>query len=125
MNVPADLKYTKEHEWIRTEGEIAFIGVTEFAQAELGDVVFIEIETVGETLAVGETFGTIEAVKTVSDLYMPVAGEVIEFNAMLEDKPEIVNSDPYGKGWMIKIKMSSPDDLNDLLSDEDYRSLIG
>ena len=125
MNVPADLKYTKEHEWIHVEGDTATVGVTDFAQGELGDVVFIEIETVGETLGQGETFGTIEAVKTVSDLYMPVAGEVIEFNAALEETPELVNSDPYGEGWMVRIKMSSPDELKDLLSDEDYKSLIG
>jgi glycine cleavage system H protein len=125
MNVPEDLKYTREHEWVRIEDDIATVGITEFAQGELGDVVFIEIETVGESLGVGDTFGTIEAVKTVSDLYMPVSGEVIEFNKSLEETPELVNSEPYGKGWMIKIKMSSSGDQDDLLSAEDYKSLIG
>ena len=125
MNVPADLKYTKEHEWIRIEGDIAVVGVTEFAQGELGDVVFVEVETVGESLDKDETFGTIEAVKTVSDLYMPVSGEVIEFNAALEERPELVNSDPYGEGWMVRIKIADGGDLGDLLSAEDYKALIG
>lgn len=125
MNVPDNLKYTKEHEWALIEGDIVTVGVTDFAQGELGDVVFVEIETAGETLSVGETFGTIEAVKTVSDLFMPVSGEVIEVNAALEDTPDAVNSDPFGSGWMIKIKMSDPAEAGDLLSAEDYNALIG
>jgi len=125
MNVPAELKYTKEHEWIKIEGDIATVGVTEFAQGELGDVVFVEVETVGETLDKDETFGTIEAVKTVSDLYMPVSGELIEFNTTLEDTPELVNSDPYGAGWMVKIKIADGGDDGDLLSAEEYTALIG
>ena len=125
MNVPAELKYTKEHEWIKIEGDIATVGVTEFAQGELGDVVFVEVETVGETLDKDETFGTIEAVKTVSDLYMPVSGELIEFNTNLEDSPELVNSDPYGAGWMVKIKIAEGGDGGDLLSAEEYTALIG
>ncbi|MCK5135978.1 MAG: glycine cleavage system protein GcvH [Bacteroidales bacterium] len=125
MNVPDDLKYTKEHEWIRVEGDDVVVGVTEFAQGELGDVVFIEIETEGETLSFGDTFGTIEAVKTVSDLYMPLDGEVVEFNQALEDTPELVNSQPFGDGWMIRIKMSDPTQLDELLSADEYRALIG
>ena len=125
MNVPDDLKYTREHEWIRVEGDNVVVGVTEFAQGELGDVVFIEIETEGETLSFGDTFGTIEAVKTVSDLYMPLDGKVIEFNQALEDTPELVNSQPYGDGWMIRIKMSDPTQLEELLSADQYRALIG
>ena len=125
MNVPAELKYTKEHEWIRIEGDIATVGVTEFAQGELGDVVFVEVETVGETMDKDETFGTIEAVKTVSDLYMPLPGELIEFNTSLEDTPELVNSDPYGDGWMVKIKIADGGDDSNLLSAEEYTALIG
>ena len=125
MNVPAELKYTKEHEWIRIEGDIATVGVTEFAQGELGDVVFVEVETVGETMDKDKTFGTIEAVKTVSDLYMPLPGELIEFNTSLEDTPELVNSDPYGDGWMVKIKIADGGDDGDLLSAEEYTALIG
>ena len=125
MNVPDDLKYTNEHEWIRVEGDVVVVGVTDFAQGELGDVVFIEVETEGETLARGETFGTIEAVKTVSDLYMPLDGKVTEFNQALEDTPELVNSKPFGEGWMVRIKISDPSQLDDLLSAEDYRVLIG
>jgi len=125
MNVPENLKYTAEHEWIRVEGEEIVVGVTDFAQGELGDVVFIEIETEGETLSKGETFGTIEAVKTVSDLYMPVDGEVVEVNPALEDGPEMVNSEPYEGGWMIKIKVSDSSQLDDLISAEQYRGLIG
>lgn len=125
MNVPDDLKYTREHEWIRVEGDNVVVGVTEFAQGELGDVVFIEIETEGETLSFGDTFGTIEAVKTVSDLYMPLDGKVIEFNQALEDTPELVNSQPFGDGWMIRIKMSDPTQLEELLSADEYRTLIG
>jgi glycine cleavage system H protein len=124
MNIPDDLKYTSEHEWIRVEGEEVVVGVTDFAQEELGDVVFIEIETAGENLSIGDTFGTIEAVKTVSDLYMPVDGEVVAVNSALEETPELVNSQPYGDGWMIRIKPSDPSQLDELLSAEDYRSLI-
>jgi glycine cleavage system H protein len=125
MNVPDELKYTREHEWIRVEGDEIVIGVTDFAQGELGDVVFIEIETEGETLSRGDTFGTIEAVKTVSDLYMPVDGEVLEVNSALEDTPELVNSKPYGEGWMVRVKVSDSSQLDDLLDAEAYRSLIG
>ena len=125
MNVPDDLKYTREHEWIRVEGDEIVIGVTDFAQGELGDVVFIEIETEGETLSRGDTFGTIEAVKTVSDLYMPVDGEVIEVNPALEDTPELVNSKPYGEGWMVRVKVSDASQLDDLLDADAYRDLIG
>jgi glycine cleavage system H protein len=124
MTIPDDLKYTKEHEWIRVDGESATVGITDFAQGELGDVVFIEIETEGETLSRGDTFGTIEAVKTVSDLYMPVDGEVTEVNGTLEESPEVVNSQPYGDGWMIKIKVSDTSQLDDLLSAGDYKKLI-
>ena len=125
MNVPENLKYTAEHEWIRVEGEEIVVGVTDFAQGELGDVVFIEIETEGETLSKGDTFGTIEAVKTVSDLYMPLDGEVVGVNSALEDDPEMVNSEPYEGGWMIRIKVSDPSQLDDLISAEQYRELIG
>ncbi len=125
MNVPDDLKYTREHEWIRVEGDDVVVGVTEFAQGELGDVVFIEIETEGETLSYGDTFGTIEAVKTVSDLYMPLDGKVTAFNQELEDTPELVNSQPFGDGWMIRIRMSDPKQLEELLSADEYRVLIG
>ncbi|MBE9518730.1 MAG: glycine cleavage system protein GcvH [Bacteroidetes bacterium] len=125
MTVPAELKYTAEHEWIRVEGDEIVIGVTEFAQGELGDVVFIEIETEGETLAKGETFGTIEAVKTVSDLFMPVDGEVVKVNPALEDTPELVNSEPFEGGWMIRIKLSDAAQLDDLMSADTYSALIG
>ena len=125
MNVPDNLKYTTEHEWVRVEGDEIVVGVTEFAQSELGDVVFIEIETQGETLAKGETFGTIEAVKTVSDLYMPLDGEVLEVNSALEDTPELVNSEPFKGGWMIRVKMSDSSQLDDLMEADSYRSLIG
>ncbi|MBN2668078.1 MAG: glycine cleavage system protein GcvH [Bacteroidales bacterium] len=125
MNVPAELKYTKEHEWVKIDGNIATVGITDFAQGELGDVVFIEIETEGEELAQEETFGTIEAVKTVSDMFMPVSGTVLEINPALEDTPEIVNTDPYGKGWMIKIEMKDASELDSLLSADDYASQIG
>lgn len=124
MNIPADLKYTKDHEWIRVEGDVAVIGVTDFAQGELGDVVFVEVETEGEELEKGEIFGTVEAVKTVSDLFMPVGGEVVEFNQALVDEPELVNKDPYGDGWMIKIKMENPTELDELLTAEDYQKMI-
>ncbi len=124
MNVPNELKYTKDHEWIRVEGETAFIGITDFAQGELGDIVFVEVETEGDTLNQEEVFGTIEAVKTVSDLFMPVGGEVLEFNEKLEDTPELVNSDPYGEGWIIKVKYKNADELNSLLSAEKYQELL-
>ena len=124
MNVPANLKYTKDHEWIKVEGGNAIIGVTDFAQSQLGDIVFIEIETQGETLAKEEVFGTIEAVKTVSDMFMPVGGEVLEVNPMLTSTPDAVNKDPYGDGWMIKIKITDPSQLDELLSPEKYKELI-
>ena len=125
MNIPANLKYTKDHEWLRTEGETGYVGVTDFAQGELGDIVFVEIETVGETLKMEEVFGTIEAVKTVSDMFMPVSGEILEMNPAIEETPDVVNKDPYGKGWMIKIKITNPSEINDLLSPEKYSSLTG
>lgn len=124
MNVPENLLYTKDHEWLRVEGNFGYVGVTDFAQGELGDVVFIEIETVGETLKKEEVFGTIEAVKTVSDMFMPVSGEVLEVNPALEATPEVVNKDPYGKGWMVKIKISNPAEVNDLLSAEKYKAIL-
>lgn len=122
MNIPENLHYTKDHEWVKIEGDIATVGVTDFAQGELGDIVYVEIETQGESLDSGEVFGTVEAVKTVSDLFMPVSGEVVEINEALESTPELVNSDPYGEGWMIKIKMS---DQGDLLSAEEYKAEVG
>jgi len=125
MNVPANLKYTKDHEWLRLEGETAYVGVTDFAQGELGDIVFVEIETVGETLKKEEVFGTIEAVKTVSDMFMPIGGEILEMNPAIEETPDVVNKDPYGKGWMIKIKITNPSEINDLLTPEKYQALIG
>ncbi len=125
MNVPENLKYTDDHEWIKVIGDEAIIGVTEYAQQQLGDVVFVEIETQGETLAKGDTFGTIEAVKTVSDLFMPVAGEVLEVNPKLESAPETVNSDPYGDGWMVKIRIENPGELDELLSASAYKETIG
>lgn len=125
MKVPENLKYTKDHEWLRVEGNEAFIGVTEYAQGELGDIVFIEVETIGETLEKEETFGTIEAVKTVSDMFMPVAGEVLEFNEDLEATPELINQDPYGKGWIVKVKMTNPTQVNELLDAAAYKALIG
>ncbi len=124
MNLPENLKYTKEHEWIRVEGDVAVVGITDFAQGELGDIVFVEIETVGETLAMGETFGTVEAVKTVSDLFMPVGGEVVEFNSALEDSPELINKDAYGEGWMIKIKMEDPSQLDELMDAAAYQAML-
>lgn len=124
MNVPANLKYTKDHEWIKVEGGEAVIGVTDFAQGQLGDIVFIEIETEGETLDREEVFGTIEAVKTVSDLFMPVAGEVLTVNPKLAEQPDVVNKDPYGDGWMIRVKITDESQLNDLLSSEQYTELI-
>jgi len=125
MKVPDNLKYTKDHEWLRVEGDHAFVGITDFAQGELGDIVFVEIETEGETLNKEEVFGTIEAVKTVSDLFMPVGGEVLEINPALEDSPDLVNKDPYGEGWMVKVKISDPSEIDGLLSPEDYKELIG
>jgi glycine cleavage system H protein len=124
MNVPVNLLYTKDHEWLRIEGDMAYAGVTDFAQGELGDIVFIEIETLGETLEKEEVFGTIEAVKTVSDMFMPVSGEILEVNPALEDTPDVVNKDPYGKGWMVKIKITNPSEVNDLLSPEKYKVLL-
>ncbi|MBP1637534.1 MAG: glycine cleavage system protein [Bacteroidetes bacterium] len=125
MNVPANLKYTKEHEWVRIEGETAFVGITDYAQGELGEIVFVEVETVGETLNEGDVFGSVEAVKTVSELFLPLSGEVIEFNEKLEDEPELVNNDPYGDGWMVKIAISDVAEADGLLSADDYKALIG
>ena len=125
MNVPADLKYTKDHEWVKIDGDIVTIGITDFAQGELGDIVYVEVETEGETLAKEEVFGTVEAVKTVSDLFMPVSGEVVEFNTAIESAPESVNGDPYGAGWMIKVKLSDSSELDDLLSADEYSAIIG
>jgi len=124
MNVPENLRYTEKHEWIRLEGKVAYVGITDYAQGELGDVVFVEIETLGEKLSKGEAFGTIEAVKTVSDLFMPASGEVLEINPRLNDEPEIVNKYPYGDGWMIKVNVSNPGELDSLLSPVDYKAMI-
>ncbi len=124
MNIPNNLKYTKDHEWIRTEGDTAIVGITDYAQNELGDIVYIEVNTVGETLEQEETFGTIEAVKTVSDLFMPVSGEVLEFNEELEGNPELVNKDPYGAGWIVKIKMTNKSETDKLLTAEAYKGII-
>ncbi|MBV1922591.1 MAG: glycine cleavage system protein GcvH [Flavobacteriaceae bacterium] len=125
MNVPSNLKYTKDHEWISIDGDIATVGVTDFAQGELGDIVYVEVETVDETLDIEEVFGTVEAVKTVSDLFLPLSGEIIEFNESLESEPEKVNSDPYGEGWMIKIKFSNPEEVEQLLDADAYKAIIG
>lgn len=125
MNIPSNLYYTKEHEWIRVEGNEAFVGITDYAQSELGEIVFVDINTEGETLAQGEVFGSVEAVKTVSDLNMPVEGEVLEINDTINDQPELVNNDPYGEGWMIKISVVNHDDLNNLLDAAGYQALIG
>lgn len=125
MNIPDDLNYTKDHEWVKVDGDEAIVGITDFAQHELGDIVYIEVGTQGETLDQEETFGTIEAVKTVSDLFMPVSGEVVAFNDDIESSPDIVNKDPYGKGWIIKIKMSDPSELDDLLTADQYKELTG
>lgn len=125
MNTPAELKYTKDHEWIKIEGNVATIGITDFAQGELGDIVFVDVESVDEELNAGDVFGSVEAVKTVSDLYLPVTGKVIEFNEALEDEPELVNNDPYGKGWVIKIEVSADLDQSELLTAEQYQELIG
>ena len=125
MNIPENLKYTKEHEWVRLEGETAYVGITDYAQGELGEIVFVEVETVGENLAAGEVFGTVEAVKTVSDLFLPVDGEVLEFNDELEAAPELVNTDPYGKGWMMKMAVADLNQVNKLLSADEYKEIIG
>ncbi|MDO6736714.1 glycine cleavage system protein GcvH [Wenyingzhuangia sp. 2_MG-2023] len=125
MNFPEELKYTKDHEWIKIEGDLVVIGITDFAQSELGDIVYVDVDTLDDTVAVNEVFGSVEAVKTVSDLFMPITGEVVEFNEELEDEPEAVNEDPYGKGWMIKVKPENIDDLKDLLDAKDYKELIG
>lgn len=125
MNIPANLRYTKDHEWASLEGDIATVGITDFAQKELGDIVYVEVETVDQTLDKDEVFGTVEAVKTVSDLFLPLAGEIVAFNEELETNPELVNSDPYGKGWMIKIRIADTADFNELLSSEAYQDLIG
>tara|TARA_R110002126_G_scaffold37839_2_gene113651 strand:- start:359 stop:739 length:381 start_codon:yes stop_codon:yes gene_type:complete len=125
MNIPSNLKYTKDHEWVSLEGDVATVGITHFAQKELGDIVYVEVETLDQTLEKDEVFGTVEAVKTVSDLFLPLAGEIIEFNDALENTPETVNSDPYGAGWMIKIKVSDVSDFDSLLSSEAYKELIG
>jgi glycine cleavage system H protein len=125
MNVPANLKYTKDHEWVSIDGDVATVGITHFAQKELGDIVYVEVETLDQTLEKDEVFGTVEAVKTVSDLFLPLSGEIIEFNDALESKPESVNSDPYGAGWMIKIKIANLDEVDSLLTSESYKELIG
>ncbi len=125
MNTPSNLKYSQDHEWVRVEGEFAYVGITDFAQDQLGEIVFVEIETVGETLSAGEVFGSVEAVKTVSELMLPVSGEIIEFNEKLEDAPELVNDDPYGDGWMIKVAISDAAELDQLLDAEAYQAYIG
>ncbi|MEX0995700.1 MAG: glycine cleavage system protein GcvH [Flavobacteriaceae bacterium] len=125
MNIPANLKYTKDHEWIKIEGDIATVGITDFAQKELGDIVYVEVDTLDETLQVEEVFGTVEAVKTVSDLFLPLSGEIIEFNETLESEPEKVNMDPYGEGWMIKLKFSDASEIDDLLDDKAYKEIVG
>ena len=125
MNLPDNLKYTKDHEWISIDGDVATIGITDFAQKELGDIVYVEVETLDQTLDKDEVFGTVEAVKTVSDLFLPLTGEIIEFNDSLERSPESVNSDPYGAGWMIKVKFTNPEEVAELLSSDDYKKLIG
>jgi len=124
MNIPQNLKYTKDHEWVRVEGDEVYIGITDFAQGELGDIVFVEVETVGETIEKEAVFGTIEAVKTVSDMFMPLSGEITEFNTFLEDSPELINSDPYGKGWIIKIRPNNISELNNLMSDSEYSDMV-
>jgi glycine cleavage system H protein len=125
MNIPSELKYTKDHEWIKMDGDVATIGITDFAQSELGDIVYVEVETLDETLEAEEIFGTVEAVKTVSDLFLPLSGEITEFNEALEDEPEKVNSDPYGEGWMIKVKCSDLSQVDGLMSADDYKDLVG
>jgi glycine cleavage system H protein len=125
MNIPENLKYTNEHEWIRVDGDVAYVGITDYAQSELGEIVFVDIQTACETLKAGDTFGSVEAVKTVSDLFMPASGEVLEVNPALESQPELVNSDPYGEGWMVKVAISNPDELANLLDAKGYAALIG
>lgn len=125
MNIPQNLKYTKDHEWVLIEGDVATVGITDFAQKELGDIVYVEVETLDQTLDKDEVFGSVEAVKTVSDLFLPLSGEIIEFNDSLESSPDTVNTDPYGEGWMVKVKISNLDEVNELLSPEDYSNLIG
>lgn len=125
MNIPSELKYTKDHEWVKIEGDMAIVGITDFAQGELGDIVYVEVETLDETLDKDEVFGTVEAVKTVSDLFLPLSGEIVEFNTALEDEPEKVNSDPYGEGWMIKLKISDSSEIDGLLDEASYKELIG
>jgi glycine cleavage system H protein len=125
MNIPSDLKYTKDHEWVRIEGDTAIIGITDFAQGELGDIVYVEVETLDETLGKDEVFGTVEAVKTVSDLFLPLSGEIIAFNESLEDEPEKVNTDPYGEGWIIEVKISDSSEVEGLLGDAEYKELVG
>lgn len=125
MNIPSNLKYSKDHEWVRVEGDVAYIGITDFAQSQLGDIVFVDVATEGETLEQDEVFGSIEAVKTVSDAFMPVSGEILEFNEALNDSPESVNKDPYGEGWIIKVRLTNPAQVNELPSAEDYAKLIG
>ncbi|EAR15950.1 glycine cleavage system protein GcvH [Robiginitalea biformata] len=125
MNIPSELKYTKDHEWVRIEGDTAIVGITDFAQGELGDIVYVEVDALDEELEREAVFGTVEAVKTVSDLFLPLSGEIVEFNEALEDEPEKVNTDPYGDGWMIKIKLSDPSEADDLLTPDDYKELIG
>lgn len=125
MNIPAELKYSSDHEWVRVEGDVAIIGITDFAQSELGEIVYVDVTTEGETLDQDEVFGSIEAVKTVADLFLPVSGEILELNAELEDAPELVNEDPYGKGWIIKVKMSAPEQVEDLLTAAQYEEQIG
>ena len=125
MNIPSDLKYTKDHEWISIDGGIATVGITDFAQGELGDIVYVEVETVDETMNLEDVFGTVEAVKTVSDLFLPLSGEIIEFNESLETEPEKVNSDPYGEGWMIKIRFTNPEEVDQLIDDSAYKEIIG
>lgn len=125
MNIPANLKYTKDHEWVKIEGDIATVGITDFAQKELGDIVYVEVDTLDQTLDKDEVFGTVEAVKTVSDLFLPLSGEIVEFNDSLETTPEKVNTDPYGDGWMVKVKISNPSEESELLSSEQYKELIG
>ncbi len=125
MNIPSELKYTKDHEWVRIDGDVATIGITDFAQGELGDIVFVDVDTEGETLDKEEVFGSVEAVKTVSDLFLPLSGEITEFNENLADAPEVVNSDPYGEGWMIKMKVSNLDEVSELLSADQYEDLVG
>ena len=124
MNIPSDLKYTKDHEWIRIDGDIATVGITDFAQGELGDIVYVEVDTLDETLEIEEVFGTVEAVKTVSDLFLPLSGEIVEFNENLEDEPEKVNTDPYGEGWMIKLKFFDESQIDNLLSADDYKAIV-